>query len=266
MKLTKANYFTSKNKYLSNSKINDWLKDKEYFYKRHISNEIDKEETPSLRLGKAVDYYVFDGPAKFAKKYKMVARRSKEPEKRIIELPTAEYQEVIEMGQKINRQDAMKEVKKWYKTQVILQNDLDLGHFTGICGILDALYIDKNKEKAIIMDLKTSKEILPKKYFWHCIKYNYIRQLAMYSILVEKNYGITDIEYQHLVMEKDPDGIYNCQTFVFEKDLIKKEVENIWKLLEEIKRETKFLPRNVGWKDAVMIGKAREYESEGVEI
>ena len=38
MKLTHDNYFTLKNKYISNSKISDYLKDPSYYKAKHIDD------------------------------------------------------------------------------------------------------------------------------------------------------------------------------------------------------------------------------------
>ena len=169
------------------------------------------------------------------------------------------------MGQKIYAQDAMKEVRKWFKTQIILQSDMDLGIFAGICGIPDAIYVDEAKKTAIIMDLKTAKTIDPVKYHWHCLTYNYYRQMAVYNLLVKANYNVEKITSQHLVLEKDGDGVYNCQTFILNPDRIQQEIGNVFNILEAIKNETKYLPNNTRWQDAIEIGGQKDKDEE-VEI
>ena len=80
MKLTHNNYFTTENNYLSNSKIRDFLKDPDYFYKRHVTGEITFEPTPSMKIGSAVDLYLTGSPAAFRKAYQEKVLKKDNPE------------------------------------------------------------------------------------------------------------------------------------------------------------------------------------------
>lgn len=256
-KLTKKNYYQTNNGWLTNSKINDWLKDKDFFFRKHIAGEIPPKKTDSMLIGSAVDEWLTKGRKSFDKKYKLVSRRTTGNDN---ELNNTQFEHVIKMCQKIESQDAYKALKK-HKKQVILSYPLNLGkHFVGIAGTPDFLKIDG--AKANIVDLKTSAEMdSVNKYHWHCENFGYYRQAGMYSLLVHLNYPeITDIICNHLVVEKDSDGIYNVFTYILSDDRVKFEMDKILNILPEVAQETKFAPKNASWFDAVTIGGMEKYD------
>lgn len=264
MKLNKTNYFTKKNQYISNSDVGLYLKCPKRFSDKK-KGKVVKSETPALRIGKAVDVYVSEGPASFARQYVASARRSiKNPPKTFTELTLAEYAQVEAMGKKVRSTSAYKAlVKGKFKKQQVLQYDMKLGRFKGICGIPDFYKIDDNGH-AIIVDLKTSATINPFKYHYHCLTYGYYRQMAMYSYLLAKIFPSTihskKLEYKHLVIEKDPDGIYNVATFILDPDLVTKERDSLVRTIHEIKNTKTFKPKNASWEDATVIGGKKEEE------
>ena len=102
-KLTKRTYFTAKNKYISNSKIGDWLKDKRFFYEKHVLGTVEKKDSAAFRIGSAVDTFVTVGEKQFHEKYIPVARRSKEQPNGIIELlKTRPGLDAFEMAGELN--------------------------------------------------------------------------------------------------------------------------------------------------------------------
>ena len=247
MKLTKTNYYTTKNRYISNSKISDWLKSKRYFYEKHVLGSRVKEETPALIIGKAVDTWLTVSRREFEKQYIRVARRSKDDGK-ITQLTEAQYDEVIGICEAVERHSCYEELKK-AKKQVILQMDKKYGMFPGACGIPDFISGDGKT----IYDLKTSSTIDTKKYFYHAQQYGYFRQQAMYQMLLEETTGATGIISYHLVVEKDPDKIYRVQTFLLDQYMINQEKENVKKILEEIGKEEKFEDPDISFKDAILL-------------
>ena len=75
MKITNANYF-KKDKYLSNSKITDFLKDKYFFHRKHVIGDIVQETTIPMVLGSAVDTWLTKGEMSFRRDYNVVKARS----------------------------------------------------------------------------------------------------------------------------------------------------------------------------------------------
>lgn len=254
-KLNKNNYYSANNKYITNSKLGDYLKDKRYFYEKHVLGKVETEPSDAMLIGKAVDCYLMEGSEEFKKKYVPVLRRNlKDPPKDYTEINATMYEDIVKMSERIMSQTAFKELKG-YKKQQILQVDMPLGDiFYGIAGTPDWLKMSKDANHCVIVDLKTTQSIDPNKYYWHCLSYGYFRQQAMYQMLVEKVHGITNFKSYHLVMEKDTDKIYNCQVFELDQNKINEEKVFINTLLAEIAQEKLYLPGDTSFVKAYPLG------------
>jgi len=252
MKLNKKTYFTPENKYLSNSKCNDWLKGKEYFYKKHIAHELSSPITDALVTGSAVDTWLTEGKEAFDREYIVVSRRSRKGDVPWrYQLSSTMYDEIVGICEVAEKADAIQALGG-HKKQVVLQTDIELGHWKGLCGVLDFLWVDG--DDAIITDLKTTKSIVPTKYHYSCLDYGYYRQLAMYGILVEKNFGVKNIVYRHIAIEKNTDKIYKAQTFQISDDRINYERDVLFKIFDDIKAEKEYKDPEVTWDSAITIG------------
>jgi len=69
---------------------------------------------------------------------------------------------------------------------------------------------------------------------------------------------ITQFFSFHLVVEKDPDDIFECKTFELSQDRIEHEKTMLEKHCEEIKNEKKFNSTNVSFASAITIGSMSE--------
>jgi len=261
MRLTPTNYYTNSNRYLSNSKISDWFKGKEFFYKKHILGTIVRKETDAMITGSAVDLWLTKGRRYFEKKYLRCERRNKAVDPKFTQLTARQYDEIVAMCEKIETTKTYKTLKK-FKKQVILQLDKKIGLFDGLCGVPDFLFIDKKNDLAIIADLKTSRTVDPKKYYYHAKEYGYFRQQAMYQILVSEIYGIKNIESHHLVIEKDPDEVYKIQTFIIDQKEIEYEKKELLKVIETIAKEKKFKDEEVSFANAIKLTNPKKQETE----
>jgi hypothetical protein len=225
------------------------LQDK-YLYKRKYIDWEPQEKTDALIIGSAVDAILTRGQKALEKEFTIVSRRStKETDDgdTRIQLNPTMAEKVMGIAESVNRQDIWKDLKKkTWKKQVIL-TDEDLM----VCGMLDFLLV--SGDTAIIVDLKTANTIDPKKYYWHSLDYGYPLQLAFYKYLVKKNYGVERVNCYHLTVEKDPDNLYNCALFQFDNDLIDYHIEVMKNGLKELRAEKKFSPKNVGWKNKIII-------------
>ena len=250
--LKKSNYFSPNNGWLTNSKINDWLKDKQFFYQKHILGTISPKRTDDMLIGLAVDEWLTKSEKSFDKKYSLVKRRNKDNEN---ELNETQFDKISKICMKVEKQSAYKAIKK-AKKQKILTMPLNLGkHFKGIAGIPDFLIV--NGQQASIIDLKTAQRAAsPQMYHWHCEEYGYYRQMAMYGLLVMYNYPeVEQVSYQHLVVEKDTDGIYSVYTYILADDRVRQEMNNlIDNTLPAIAREKDFKSNIASWEDARVIG------------
>ena len=249
-KLTKRNYFTIKNQYISKSKISDWLKDENFFYRKHVLGEVERKVTDPIIKGSAVDTWLTNGEKKFREQYIQVTRRSTSDPNYEYQLNKSMYEEVERMCRKVELQTAYKQLRG-FKKQTILQYDMDLGMFPGICGIPDWFKI--KDDKCIIVDLKTTENAEPYKYTFKCEQYGYHKQMAMYTMLITKLFGIRKFEYRHLAVEKDLDNINNVYCYLLDEDKVAEEYMNILEILRNIKKETKFLPRDANWEEMLVV-------------
>jgi hypothetical protein len=265
MKLTKRNYYTN-TKYITNSRITDWLKDKNFFYRKNVLREVEDKMTDAMLLGKAVDVWLTDSEKSFRGQFIPVSRRNlKEPPVGYYEMSQALFDKAVAICQKIEQQQVMKELKG-FNRQKILQKEMPLGLFEGIAGIPDWFRVFPEEKLAVIVDLKTAPSIDPRRYHFHCLEYNYYRQQAMYQILVKENYPeVENYNSFHIVVEKDGDDIYNVAVFQLYQGLIDKEKIKIKSILYDISQERKFLPRDVKFSDAILIGKQDDLLEETYE-
>lgn len=255
MVLTKNNYFTPENQYLTNSKLKDYLKSKEYFYEKHVKHSVEKKETPALVLGSMVDDIVTCGWKTFEKNYKVVTRRNlKNPPKAYTEVTQAVWDEAVEIGTKVRKSQAFKDLKG-FRRQVLLKYNEKIGLFKGLAGLLDFLKIEGNI--ATIVDLKTSNTCHPKKYLYHSFDYGYFWQLAFYAKLVLLNYEeVNIVRCYHVVVEKDADKIYPMNVFEFSQVNIAQEMLKIDNVLEEINtmKARDYKDEIISFKDVIHLG------------
>ena len=248
MKLNHKNYYSKKNNYISCSKLKVFIKDKAYYKRKYIDYSIEQEMTDALIIGSAVDCLLTKGDKQFQKDFTVVARRSSNSEDTRIQINDTMLEKITGIVASVKRQGIWNDLKsKQWKKQTILTDDK-----LGICGMLDFLLVDG--DHAIIVDLKTSNTIDPKKYYFLCWDYNYYLQAAFYTTLVKANYpDVKQVDFYHLAVEKDPDGIYNCALFLFMPQMIENETAFMLNKLAELRKETKFAPKSVGWNDKVLL-------------
>jgi hypothetical protein len=254
MKLTPKNYYTNKNRYISNSKISDWLKDKNYFYRKHMLGTVDQEPTDALIIGKAVDIWLTGSRKKFEGEFIGVKRRGGDIPKGTTELTLTQYDEVVALCEAVEATTVYKEIRsdKGFKSQVIMQLDYKAGLFNGYCGIPDFIKVDG--DTCTIIDLKTTRDISPEKYYRHCLEYGYFRQQAMYQMLAQHNFGCTKFESYHLVVEKDADGIHHITYYLLKQSEVDINGKILTQCLEDIAKEKEFNKPDVAMKDALELG------------
>lgn len=259
--LTADNYHSLDNRYLTNSRIGDFLKCHRFFYERHISGSRPNiANTDALKVGKAVDTLIFDGEGVFRKNFIAVTRRSiKNPPTSVTELTEKQFEDVLAMGEVLKRQPAIIDLKNHTKQDIITM-DMDLGeHFCGLAAMPDWWIINDNA--VVITDLKTSYETNENKYHYKCRDFGYYRQLAVMKIIIKHNNpGVTEFfTYRHVGIEKDKDGIFNPFAFYLANEQIDACEEDIMNnILPAIKAEKEFLPKSVEWKDAPTVGSINE--------
>jgi len=256
-KLNKNTYFSAKNKYLSNSKVKDFAKDKAYFFKKHILGDFVKpKKADPLIIGSAADLWLTSSEKDFREKYTIVSKRDSTALNYEYQLNPTMYQKVEDLCKIVKAQSAYKALKG-HKTQKILQYDMPIGdHFIGLCGVPD--WIKIKGTHAVITDLKTSNNVDPSKYFWTCVKFDYFQQLANYRKLTYLNFPeVETIDCQHLVVDSTNE-LHPVYTVKFTQTEIDKAEDILNQYIDLISIEKEFLPRNVSWDDAIMIGQSDE--------
>lgn len=280
MQLTHDNYFTIENKFISNSKMSDFLKDPLYFKKKHITGEITTRETDAMLLGRCVDLWLTRGEKSFRDKYLVVSRRSRKSETPwSCQINESQMRQVEHICEKVEEFDLYRDIKENFDSQQILWYVMAKEakcQWYGLCGIPDFIRISQTAtglypegkivKKATIVDLKTAATVDPNKYYWHCEDYGYFRQQAMYQYLINKTYGIefTHMISYHLVIEKDANDINKCALFKLAQGRILHEVNKLEDLYNQIVL-CKFEKHNLSWNDAVPIGESINEETNTIQ-
>jgi hypothetical protein len=261
-KLTAKNYHQP-NKYLTTSKIKDFIIDERYFYEKHVLHTVEEEKTDAMTTGSMVDVLVMYGSRRFRRDFKIAARRNKaDPPAKYTEVTQAMYDEAVRMAGRVMETKAYKELDK-FERQVVLTMPLgtymqDNGLFCGFSGMLDFLKVDYEGEKAVratIVDLKTAKTIHPIRYYWQTEEFLYWLQAASYVRLVSYNHTIplSAIDFYHLAVEKDPKDLHHVATFKFDMDKIMENLMHLDRLSELICTKKEFVRRDVSFDDAFIL-------------
>lgn len=266
MRLTHKNYFTAKNKHISNSKVNDFLLSKEYYYKKHIARTIKEELTPSMQVGKMVDLYVSSGkPSEIAKEFSIKVLKSENPElyeaQKLMDqsyiVSKDIYDRAITMGKKIVESN----LYRWWKEydaqfQVLLTATYS---DVPVCGIADVITVRKDMQTIFIDDIKTAAASAMKSpYAWvrHCEEYGYLRQLAHYKAMVQftpaypNNY---DIVCRHLVIGNQASEWHPIQVYEFSDELLQGWAENFRDIALAISKEKSWKDHIPSWGQALKL-------------
>lgn len=253
-KLTKRTYYTLKNKHISNSKISNYLKCKKYFFDKHVIGTVkEKKISDALIIGSAVDLWITGSESQFRKKYYVVPRRDTQAKDYEFQLTETMNTQIEGMARAVKQTTAFKEIKG-YNKQKILQVDMPIGLFDGICAIPDWYKITGNK--CIIIDLKTCENAGQNKYYYKCLEYGYYRQMAMIEkILRILHPELEEFEYRHLVVEKDNYEIYNCYAYTLNPDIVKAEGLLIDGILADIKikKAQDYRKQDADWENSIEI-------------
>lgn len=255
MILDKYNYHTLDNRYLTGTRIKDFLKCKRYFYELHVAGTRQRADKEAFKVGSAVDAWLTRGYEAFKCEFVAVSRRSlKNPPTDYTELTMSQYDEVVKMCEVVERQPAYQELKD-HKAQEIICWDKEIGeYFCGLSFICDWLKIDG--DTAIITDLKTSNDTDERKYHYKCMDYGYYLQFAVATVILRNTVpGLKKFIYRHLVIDKDPDGVNTPYTFYLDNERVEIYINILMNdIIPAVAAEKEFKPKEVKWENAVTIG------------
>jgi len=259
MILTHENYHTLDNRYLTKSRIKDFLRCKRYFYELHISGEKQKKDKDVFRVGQATDTWLTKSKDEFMRKFICVSRRSlKNPPTNYTELTQTQYDEIVNMCEVVERQPAYQELCD-HTAQEIISVDMPMGeHFVGLAGIPDWYKIEG--DTCIITDLKTSNDTNERKHHYKCMDFGYYMQFAVMTIIFRSTRPeMRKFVYRHLVIDKDPDGVNTPYTFLLDNERVEVYINILQnEIIPMIASEKEFSPKKVTWESAVRIGSLDE--------
>lgn len=261
--LTPSNYHSLNNGALSRSKLKDYATCPQYFYRKHISGEIAKEDKPAFKIGSGVDdlcaqdilskeYVCFEGDRRTKEgktEYAMLESSGKTI------LSKSDYEQIMGLSCAIQETTAYQQLKD-HQRQTLLQIPMDLGkHFQILAAMPDYMLI--KDRHAILTDLKTSKTINPRAYFFHCRDYWYFEQFAIETIILKELDLADTFEYRHITVEKTKD-IWNVATFKFDEVDIRVAMGQVQSLLAKLKGDTEFKKKDATFDDMILIKDTQE--------
>jgi len=236
---------------ISNSMISTFLKSPYRYKQMYIDKTATREPTDSMIVGGAVDCILTEGMKTFQGMYEVVKRRTCKK----TQLTEVMFDSVMGLVARIEQQPVYQSIAKGCKTYKKSANQIILvDEELGVKGKLDFLQISKDKKRARIVDLKTTRSVQPHRYHYSCLDYGYYRQMAMYRYLVGITYPeVEEIACYHLAIEKDNDGIYPCMLYDLGTHRLNIELEGIQQYIQEIKSEKDFAQKTVDWDDTVLL-------------
>lgn len=272
-KLTPENYYTLENKFVSNSKVSDFLKSKEYYYAKHIEGSVEPEETPSMRLGKMIDcIFSHGGLDEFQNLYRIKDRKNNDDESygygNISYVTKTEYNKAVEIGQYLIKQDFYADYAttkdRTTRFQGILTGLIEGKNGNGaveICGRPDALTEVSTKtgriKEIIIDDLKTTSDAPMRNadtWYWHSHHMGYLRQMAAYSYMIRQRLGTrrNKVTCRHIVISTTRYP-YQIKLFVIPPNLLVEPLNQFVHVARSISTEKEWNDPKISWKQAKVL-------------
>lgn len=264
--VTPATYFDLNNRVLTRSKIKDFYIDKNYFFRKHIKGEVEKEAKKAFLIGSVVDELITMLDQK--NKYAVVAgdgrTKAVKDERAYMEaqgytvISECDYETIMNISIAVEETDAYKKlIADGYVKQGILQHEISIGdHFDSIASMIDFYKIEGNK--CTIVDLKTTQDIDPIRYHFKAISYWYYKQMSINTLLF--NYchpEVTEFEYYNLVVDKTKD-IYHTRVFKLANSRVEMELKELQDIIMQIAAEKEFKKYNPSFDNAILIGESQE--------
>ena len=253
--INEEHYYDANNKVLTQSKLKDYMKCPNYFYRKHILGEVENVSTPAMKTGSVVDEILTED--QIDKKYAIGKLNTKEgkalKEEGYEVISQLRYDEIWGLSLAVSETTAYKDMKK-FQGQTIICVAEDVGpHFQFLGGKLDFKFQIVKRGGIIICtlrDLKTAQTVNKRKYFYHAKDLGYFFQAAYYQkIMLAIHPEIDEFVFQHIVVGKIKD-IYPVKCYTLPQRLIEQEYDEIDRLIYEIANETEFPKADATWEGA----------------
>jgi len=263
--MTIEKYFSKANKAISNSKVSDYLKSKEYFYFKHVKGTLIEEPSPSMQLGSMIDLAFSSGSLDVLREnYAVKCLKKDDPARFELQkgipkenlVTEATWSKAIGMSEAILREPFF----AWYagkksETQTPLFGKIVDGDLSvDICGLPDR--VTEDGDTIYIDDLKTSAPgsmRSAKSWFYHFQDFGYFRQLAVYSYLKKRLKPNKKIVCRHIVVSSQLEGRYQVQLYVIPESLLIPAFYEFGTIALDIARETEWKDEPITWSSAVTL-------------
>lgn len=267
MIITEQNYFDLDNKGLSQSKIKDYLKCPNYFYRKNISGEYVRPVKKAFQIGDAIDNILTqaetpDGYAVCENKRTTKAGKAEAADlefagKKVIS--RTDFNTIIEAADAVDKTEAYQEIKNTFTFQEIIEIEKELGeHFKVLYGKLDAYRINSDGV-CDLLDLKSAMTIEERQYFYKFFSFGYDKQIWFYAYLLKLKYPkIKSFRYWHLAVEKSEP--FRVKLFTIPNRFIDKCEKEMLATIDKIAHDKEFNKETVSFKSPIELGDIYEVE------
>lgn len=271
-KLTKKNYYSKKNTYISNSKVSDFLVSKEYYKAKHIDGTLERAVSAPMQLGSMVDLYVSTGKASaILREFSVKVLQKQNPdvynEQKLLSPHTLVSQELYDKALVMGKKIIDSPVYEWWKTHKAKFQELLYGHYdihgikVPVCGIADA--VTRVGNTIYIDDIKTANASSMKNgYTWmrHCEEFGYMRQLANYRELLslkEENEACSYV-CRHVVIGSSEESWHPVKIFEFREEMLDYEITIFKAAAYELYTCTDFSDEKPSFDQAILLPESHE--------
>jgi len=254
-KLTNKTYYSKDRPHLSNSQLNDYLKDPHYYKLKHIDGVIPRKVTDPMKRGLLVDA-VLTQPDNNPYEMKVLKRedpelfeKQKEVDDEFL-LSSTYYEQAMQVIEAILDQPFWNDGIDKAIFQQVLEGEIEGMLF---CGLPDR--IDRTGELTWrISDLKVVNPIKldsKKKWMFNAQEMGYLRQAAIYRKLWADLQGIPleNVEFYHIAAAFIEPRLTKIKLYEIESHLMDMAMDQVKELTRGI-RDKKFESKVITWESA----------------
>ena len=252
--LTYANYHTPANTAITNSKVGDFLRSKEFYRAKHVDRTVPDSASPSMVLGSIVDC-IFSG---FALGDYFTRDKENAGGLGLQYVQPAVWSKGIEIGEFLTQQAFF----RWYDdkacdVQVPMWREIEKGgRRADIACLPDRLTYSKGV--VYIDDLKTTRNSdieTPERWYWKCVRSGYFRQFAAMMLCAAQKFPeATDVVFRHVAVGTTKEGTWPVRLFTIPVALVASAANEFVDTALAIVSETEWRDPPVDWPAAVDLG------------
>lgn len=265
--LSQENYFSPDRPHVSNSMINSYLKDPEFYKLKHIDRTVKFVATDPMKKGSIVDAMLTqpdNNPYRVEFKrtcFKKDNAKQYDRETKIVQAEKATcnpdhlvskklYEEAADMAMYLEKQPFWKEGLETATFQDVLIGELEGVKVCGMTDRIDSL----GNQRWRISDVKITSAIKigknPTKWMYNSYDMGYIRAAALYRYLWAELQGVPvkNVDFAHIVGYEIAPGIPRVKLYNIEPESMDVAMDQVRGALKKIKKK-KFKSTPVKWSD-----------------